>query len=315
MITTNQSPHRMFPCDTKDWVIMRASESLQDEASVLVFDIGGSHVSAAICHRSNFDLGPIAIAPLRGISTAQGFIDLLCNLGSEASTGQKPAGAELAFPGPFEYDRGISRMEHKLPFLFGVDLRAPLAAYFGWQLDRVRFLNDAAAYLLGEVGAGAAKGVDRAVCITLGTGIGCGFAVNGKHVTTGPGVPPGGEIWNVPYGNGIVEDELSTKFLIASYKKRTGSEISVAEMASRAEADGASRAVFEEFGVQLGKTLGDVLRDFAPQVVVLGGGISKSPQLFVPTAARILGNSMELRISALHEKAPLVGAGVAWFAV
>ncbi|HWA95360.1 MAG TPA: ROK family protein [Terracidiphilus sp.] len=292
---------------------MHASDFAPDVSSVLVFDIGGSHVSAAICHHPNFELGSIATAPLRGITTAQGFIDLLCNLGSEAMAGRKPAGAELAFPGPFEYGNGISRMEHKLPFLFGVDLRAPLAAYFGWQPEQVRFLNDAAAYLLGEVGAGAAKGVARTVCITLGTGIGCGFAVNGKHVTSGPGVPPGGEIWNVPYGKGIVEDELSTKFLIASYKNRTGTEISVAEMASRAGTDDAARAVFEEFGTQLGKTLGDVLHDFAPQVVVLGGGISKSPQLFVPTAEKVLNGSFELRISVLHEKAPLVGAGVAWF--
>ncbi|MDE3199931.1 MAG: ROK family protein [Acidobacteriota bacterium] len=292
---------------------MQETISAQNAESVLVFDIGGSHVSAAICRRATFELGAIATAPLRGVTSAQGFIDQLCNLGSEAGAGQKAAGAELAFPGPFEYENGISRMEHKLPFLYGVDLRAPLAAYFGWPMDHVRFLNDAAAYLLGEVGAGAAKGVERAVCITLGTGIGCGFAVHGRHVTSGPGVPPGGEIWNVPYGNGIVEDELSTKFLIANYKNRTGREISVAEMASRAETDDAARAVFEDFGTQLGKTLGDVLRDFAPQVVVLGGGISKSPHLFVPAAAQVLGDSMELRISALHEKAPLVGAGVAWF--
>ena len=288
----------------------------QQPASTLVFDIGGSHVSAAICHRTGFELGPIATAPLNEVATAAGFIDLLCSLGQKAiAAGGQAAGAELAFPGPFEYGNGISRMEHKLPFLFGVSLRTPLAAYFGWTPDRVRFLNDAAAYLLGEVGAGVATGVGRVVCITLGTGIGCGFAVNGKHVTSGPGVPPGGEIWNLPYGSGIAEDELSTNFFIADYQRRTGTEIAVSEMAARAATDADARAVFEDFGTRLGETLSVILRDFAPQVVVLGGGISKSSQLFLPAAVRKLGNSVELRISALQEKAPLVGAGVAWFTV
>jgi predicted NBD/HSP70 family sugar kinase len=283
--------------------------------AVLVYDIGGSHISAAVCTAPEFQLGPTVSSPIVEIQSAITFLELLCSLGDRAVDGtSEVAGAMLAFPGPFEYNAGVSRMTHKLPFLFGIDLRAPLAAHFGWNPEGVRFLNDAAAYLLGEVGAGAAKGVARIVCITLGTGIGSGFAVNGRHVTGGPGVPAGGEIWNLPYGSGIVEDELSTKFLVASYQRRTGVELSVSEMASRAATDAEARAVFEEFGTRLGVTLRTILRDFAPQVVVLGGGISKSAQLFLPAAAKELGNAIELRISMLQEHAPLVGAGVAWSA-
>jgi hypothetical protein len=122
----------------------------------------------------------------------------------DASAGLGPVeGASLAFPGPFEYENGISRMTHKLPYLFGVDLRQALAARFVWQPAQVRFLKDASAFLLGEIGAGAAKGVSRAVGITLGTGIGAAFAVDGRVVTEGKGVPPGGEIWDLPYQGGI----------------------------------------------------------------------------------------------------------------
>jgi glucokinase len=66
-----------------------------------------------------------------------------------------------------------------------------LAERFGWQPGQVRFLLDSAAFLLGEIGAGEARGVERAVGITLGTGIGSAFAVDGQIVTEGPGVPPG----------------------------------------------------------------------------------------------------------------------------
>ncbi|HUX46320.1 MAG TPA: ROK family protein, partial [Terracidiphilus sp.] len=221
----------------------------------------------------------------------------------------------LAMPGPFDYATGVSWMQHKLPYLYGIDLRAKLCAAFGWQPDQVRFLNDAAAYLLGEIGAGAARGVSRVVAITLGTGIGCAFGVDGRVVTEGKGVPPGGEIWNVPYQGQIVEDFLSTRAIQKAYKERTGHQSGVASVAGiAADGDPVAREVFTDFGRKLGRALRDLLADFAPDVVVLGGGISRSSQLFVPAALPELGSlPMQLRITDLGDRAPLAGAGVAWF--
>ena len=145
---------------------------------------------------------------------AQAFVEVLYSLGKQAAEGVDGVeGAELAMPGPFDYGQGISWMKHKMPYLYGVNLSEALAARFGWNASQVRFLNDAAAYLLGEVGAGAAQGVKRVAVFTLGTGVGSGFAVDGRVVTDGKGVPPGGEIWNVPYAGGIVEDQISTRAL------------------------------------------------------------------------------------------------------
>jgi hypothetical protein len=49
---------------------------------------------------------------------------------------------------------------------------------------------------------------------------------------------------------------------------------------------------------------------------VLGGGISYSAQLFLPTAlAQLQALNVELRISALFDHAALVGAGVRWFEI
>jgi predicted NBD/HSP70 family sugar kinase len=57
-----------------------------------------------------------------------------------------------------------------------------------------------------------------------------------------------------------------------------------------------------------------VLYPFAPQVVVLGGGISQSSPLFLSaTLAELQGLDVELRISQLRDHAALVGAGVRWF--
>ena len=283
---------------------------------VLVYDVGGSHISVAVCHAENYRLGPVLTASHPEHEASEGFVDVLVGLGEKAITsGYETLGASVAMPGPFDYAAGVSRMKHKLPYLYGFDLRAALAARFGWQPGKVRFLNDAAAYLLGEVGAGAALGAARAVGITLGTGIGSAFALNGRVVTEGAGVPPGGEVWNVPYEGGIVEDLISSKAIRQMYEQRTGQQREVAFIAAAAATDPAASEVFAEFGRHLGRTLKSLLFPFAPDVVVLGGGISRAAALFLPFAQEQLEDvKLTLRVSALGDRAPLVGAGVAWFA-
>ena len=283
---------------------------------VLVYDVGGSHISAAVCYKEGFRLGPVVRANQPEEQSSEAFVEVLYSLGKKASEGVDGVeGAELAMPGPFDYDKGISWMEHKMPFLYGVNVSEALAARFGWKASQVRFLNDAAAYLLGEVGAGAARGVKRVVVFTLGTGVGSGFAVDGKVVTEGKGVPPGGEIWNVPYEGGIVEDKISTRALQGAYKERKGQEREVASIAHYATGgEPVSIAVFAEFGKTLGVALKRLLADFAPDVVVLGGGISRSAHLFLRAAtAELDGTGFEVRTAELWENAPLAGAGVAWF--
>jgi glucokinase len=287
-----------------------------EERSVLVYDVGGSHVSVAVCHAGDYRLGTVATAPHPAEATSEAFVGLLHALGTQANLGAETIlGAGIAMPGPFDYAAGISQMKHKLPYLFGVDLRAALSARFGWRPEQIRFLNDAAAYLLGEVGAGAARGFSRAVAITLGTGIGCAFAVDGRVATEGKGVPPGGEIWNLPYEGKTVEDYLSTRALQQSYRERTGKDSEVSAIAAAATAgDAISGEVFTAFGRTLGRALRHLLTEFEPQVVVLGGGIARSSQLFLPAAMRELdGVHMNLRITELAERAPLAGAGLAWF--
>lgn len=284
---------------------------------VLVYDVGGSHISAAVCFKQGFRLGTVVRANQPTDQTSNAFIEVLHALGLKASDGvQGVEGAELAMPGPFDYQLGISWMKHKMPYLYGVNVSDTLAARFGWKASQVRFLNDAAAYLLGEVGAGAAKGVKRVVCFTLGTGVGSGFAVDGKVVTEGKGVPPGGEIWNVPYEGGIVEDQISTRALQRAYKERKGQEREVASIAHYATGgEPISVAVFEEFGRNLGIALKRLLADFSPDVIVLGGGISRSAHLFLNNVkAQLTDTHFEVRIAQLGDNAPLAGAGVAWFA-
>ena len=284
-----------------------------DGRCVLVYDIGGSHISAAVCAESDLALGPVAKAlQPRSIDS---FLETLDQLGSQVTAGtQCVPGAVLAMPGPFDYVAGVSWMRHKMPYLYGVNVRHALVERLGWKDEQVQFLNDAAAFLLGEIGTGAAHDVSRTVGITLGTGIGSAFAIDGHLLTDGRGVPQGGEIWNLPFEGGIVEDLISTRSIQQGYKERTGHEREVAEIAAGAAQDPAAVQVFQEFGRSLGRVLRKLLLDFAPEVAVLGGGISHAAPLFLPAAHRELqGLALQLRTSLLGDRAPLVGAGASWF--
>jgi glucokinase len=285
------------------------------ECRVLAFDVGGSHVATAVCFALDFRLGPVFSAPHASVSTSDAFLDLLHDLGMKAGVGPDGmAGAMLAVPGPFDLQAGVSLMRHKLPYLYGVDLRQGLAERFGLRPAHVRFLNDADAYLLGEIGAGAARGFSRAVGLTLGTGIGSAFAIDGELVTEGPGVPSGGEIWNLPYQGGIVEDFISSRAITGSYERCTGRKREVADLAATAESDPAAQPAFTEFGQHLGAVIRTLLADFQADVIVLGGGISRSANLFLPAVRAEIGDSAtQLRVSELKDKAALVGCGVAAF--
>lgn len=285
--------------------------------AVLVFDVGGSHVAAALCHSPGYRLGPVISAAPPSEPSSDAFIQLLHSIGMRASKGaDKVSGARLAVPGPFELEDGISKMQHKLPYLYGVNLRQALAKQFEWETSQIRFLNDADAFLLGEIGVGAARGAVRAIGITLGTGIGSAFAIDGHVITSGRGVPPGGEIWNLPYQNGIVEDFVSAGAIRDYYRGLTGTLCEVACLASMAEKDRAAQVSFAMFGHHLGRVLHHVLSGFPADVIVLGGGIARAAHLFLPATNSEFSNiTARLAVSARIEDISLVGAAVAWFAI
>jgi glucokinase len=281
---------------------------------VLTFDIGGSHVGAGLCRLPDLELIRTASGSLHELQSFTCFIDLLHRLGVEAAGTEKQiSGASLAVPGPFDLEAGVSLMEHKLQYLHGKDMRGALARRFGWQPEQLRFLNDASAYLLGEIGRGAVEGAERAAGLTLGTGIGSAFAIHGRCVTQGTGVPPGGEVWNYPYAGATVEDLISTRRLKADYIALTGQDREVVEIAASVATDAAARRVFENFGTHLGQVLRDVIAPFRPDMVVIGGGISRSSQLFLPAAEnQIACLGFSVVTSTLLDRAPLVGAAQFW---
>jgi glucokinase len=286
--------------------------------SALVFDVGGSHISSALCLLARLELSHVARIPIPAEPSVQAFLNALIECGEQIQGNRYTAsGVSIAIAGPFDYTMGISRMQHKLEYLYGFDLKRPIAERFGWSPERVLFLKDAEAFLLGELRNGIASHAEKVMGITLGTGIGSAFAEHGLIVTTGPGVPAHGEIWDLAFEHSIVEDLISTRSLLTSYRRHADHNSNadgaadVATIAARAAFDHRAREVFIEFGHTLGRVIRQVANSFAPEVIVLGGGISRSSQLFLPAAIHELRNSgIRLQVSTHIGRSALVGAAV-----
>jgi glucokinase len=288
------------------------SEDCQHQ--ILAFDVGGSHIASSVFSAGGMSLGALSRIPAPANGSAEEFFKAFELLAAKLLPASlSPCGVSVAMPNPFDYDRGVSYMEHKYQQLYGIDLRSGLSERLGCDPARIHFLNDAVAFLMGELTQGAATGVSRAIGITLGTGVGSAFSVNGKIVVDGRGVPPGGETWNLPYGGGIVENVISTRAIQRMYAQLTGSRAEVHEIASLAGDHPQARETFECFGKDLGKVLRHICLEFAPERIVFGGGISRAAGLFLQAAERELADfSVQLRVSDLFERAPLIGAGVSW---
>lgn len=98
----------------------------------------------------------------------------------------------LAFPGPFDYERGISLIQgvRKFDRLYGLDVTESLLTRLeGAGVEECRYVNDAAAFALGECFCGAASGAGRVMALTLGTGFGSGFVAAGRLLTDAPRSP------------------------------------------------------------------------------------------------------------------------------
>lgn len=275
-------------------------------------DIGGTHVSAALVNlgKTAMEPGTLRRSELAASGTRDELVDAIVTAARSVHVHDVFAWG-VATPGPFDYARGVSliRGVSKLDALYGVDLRAELSRALAVPSQDVQFLNDADAFLIGEWWAGAARRHDRAMGVTLGTGLGSAFLERGEIVMDDPRVPPEGRLDLVPFRGAAVEETLSRRGLRAAYGE---ADVDVAQIALRARG-GERRAsqVLHTFGSALGEFLAPWVERFAPTCLVLGGSIARSWDLwsasFFPscTPARDLASC---GVAEHLDAAPLLGA-------
>lgn len=214
----------------------------------------------------------------------------------------------LAHPGPFDYAKGIClvRGVAKLEALYGRDLRAALLPLLPPDCD-LRFLNDAEAAIRGEARFGAGRPYDRILGLTLGTGLGSAFLASGRVVRQGDAVPEGGEVYALPWKDGIADEAFSVRGLRARLQGVPGGDLPFEAIGRRVQAgDDALATALARFGGELGNFLAPVVTTFRGEAVLLLGGLANLRTSFGPALASLL--HVPVLGGELGPKAPLLGA-------
>ena len=210
----------------------------------------------------------------------------------EAETGERST-VGIGMPGALSPATGLVKNANST-WLIG----RPLAEDLGRLLDRpLRFANDANCFALSEASDGAAAGAAVVFGVIVGTGTGGGVVVNGR-VLTGPNAiagewghtplpwPREGE-WPGPPcycgRKGCVETYLSGPALARDYAASGPASAADPEQIAERAAGGEALAerALARYEDRMARALAVVVDVLDPDVIVLGGGLSRLERLYV----------------------------------
>lgn len=238
----------------------------------------------------------------------------------------------ISAPGPLDPHNGIIRHALTLPGWQDTPLAQIVSESFSGLPTFIE--NDGNLAALAESHFGAAQGCDPALYLTLSTGIGGGAVINGQLFTgwSGLAIEPGHMRIGLPNGSVQRLEALASGTAIGltaqarladsdqpsslrSYPIVDGQAVGEAAQAGDAFALG----VIHEAGTWLGLGVVNLLHLFSPQVIVLGGSVSKLGALiFEPMWAAIHANILDaafippnlVRPAQLGDDVCLVGAAL-----
>jgi glucokinase len=288
-----------------------------DNRVVAALDVGGTSAKAALVDGSGELVTEPRVFPIRSGEDSEtiltGFEAVLRALWTEA--GDRPiAGVGVGMCGPLDYAQGICLIKglSKYEAIYGVNLKVEFRRRMGLAADfPIRFVNDAAAFALGVSLYGPGRGLHRVMALTLGTGCGSAFVVDGEVQTTG--APGGGEIYHLPYRGGMIDDWISRRGILRlraeEFPGAPGEDVKdLADTARAGNPD--ARALFARFGEYLAEALGPVAEQFRPDAVIIGGRIAASLELFEAPFAHRVGVPV---IASADQVAAIRGAaGLIW---
>lgn len=269
-------------------------------------DLGGTNIVAGVVD-DNFNIVATAKCKTACPRPAEEIVADMAKVAKEAV--QKAGismkdvrGVGVGSPGTCNKDTGIVERANNLGFI-NLPMCKMLEEHLG---VKVAIENDANAAALGEFKAGAAKGANSCVCITLGTGVGGGVIIDGK-VFTGAnfaGTELGHTVINVggePCScgrKGCWEAYASATALVRQTRRamEANKDSKMWEIAGSLEnvdgrtafdamraGDAAGTAVVDAYIYYIAVGLVDMINIFQPDVLCVGGGICKEGDtLLVP---------------------------------
>jgi glucokinase len=157
--------------------------------------------------------------------------------------------------------------------------------------------NDANAAAIAEWKAGAARGANDMVMLTLGTGVGGGLILGGKPYRGSIGA--GGELGHIVIvhdgapcrcgGRGHLESYVSGKAADEVAREAFGPAVDAHRLVRLAnEGDAQAIALITEIGRKLGSGIASLINTFDPELVVIGGGFAAAGELLLGPAHEVI---------------------------
>ena len=187
-------------------------------------------------------------------------------------------GIGVGVPSVVDCKQGIVYNVANIPAWKEVHLKEILEKEFGIP---VAVNNDANCFALGAWRYGEGRGTSDMVGLTIGTGIGAGIIIGGKlynGVNTGAG-----EIGSLPFKDADYEFYCSSRFF-SKLHGDTGASFGMRALAGDKEA----LAVWQEFGENVGELIKAVLFTYAPEAIIIGGGIANAFPLYEASMRKVL---------------------------
>ena len=233
----------------------------------------------------------------------------------------------IATPGSTNSKTGIVEYSNNLPFS-----NFPIADLFKKYLpvSRVLIANDANAAALAESLAGAAKGADTSVMITLGTGVGGGVIIGGKIFAGGIN-ESGTELGHTVIVKGGRQCTCGRRGCWETYSSATGLITSTKEKMAELKLKGIDSLIFEEaeregkvsartafnaakrgdkYGEELVKEyieylavgITDMINIFQPEVLSIGGGVCNEKEYLTKPLIEIVEKEQYTRANKKKTK-------------
>ena len=306
----------------------------------LVMDLGGNWIRVALATRD----GELLWRERQPTSSGEGgpaVIDRIGQLlqrGISQAGGRRIAGIGMGLAGPVDPDTGIMYNPPHIPGLDGVSLKSLWEKELKWP---VLVGNDATLAALGEYRYGSGAGARALVYMTISTGIGGGVVIDGRPMmgafgmagelghmcidVDGPRCPCGGVGHLEAIASGTAIADAARRRVAEKGESVMGEMVSgeleliSSETVFEAAAGGdpPAREILDYAARALGAGLVNVLHVFNPDVIVLGGGVSRNWDYLRPTVesyieaqsmAHVKRLGFKLTVSSLGDDIGLLGA-------
>jgi len=253
-------------------------------------DMGGTKIEGIALGADGREVARRRIATPRG--DYAGTLDAIASLvdGLEEAAGGR-ASVGVGIPGTISPATGLVKNANSR-WLIGRPLEQDLAARLG---RPVRLANDANCFALSEATDGAGAGYSVVFGVIVGTGTGGGIVVNGRVLTGANAVAgewghnpmpwPQPDEWPGPAcycgRHGCIESFLSGPGLARDHESRTGESLSSERIVERAgQGDRTAEDTLCRYEERMARALSNIINVLDPDVIVLGGGLSKLDRLY-----------------------------------